>query len=246
MADYRLIHIGIWDDDWFVDGLNPTEKVLWVYLFSNRRVSLCGLYRLRDATIPEETKLPLKSIRAAMARFCRDGKIQREGDLVWVIKLPFYQLTNSSALRTKMEKDLSLIPDCPIKARRLHYEKTGDVLPQPSDTWPSLHEEGPNRVPIGSPHPPLPNLPEHVPIPNMIRSEGKGISHSTSVDNDTCAPCQEVVAVLPKSLSNLEEEISPEHLNTPEQITQLEGAKAKWRRDYEKLQKQEAKRAKAS
>ncbi len=43
MADFRNIHTHIWKDAWFCE-LQPDEKLLFIYLFSNERASVCGMY----------------------------------------------------------------------------------------------------------------------------------------------------------------------------------------------------------
>jgi len=43
MADYRQIHTRIWKDSWFIE-LEPCDKLLFIYLFSNERASVSGIY----------------------------------------------------------------------------------------------------------------------------------------------------------------------------------------------------------
>jgi len=50
MSGYRQLHTLIWSDSWFVE-LEPDLKLLFIYLFSNERVLICGLYELPIRTI---------------------------------------------------------------------------------------------------------------------------------------------------------------------------------------------------
>ena len=42
MPGYRQLHTHIWSDNWFAE-LEPDLKLLFIYLFSNERASICGL-----------------------------------------------------------------------------------------------------------------------------------------------------------------------------------------------------------
>ena len=50
MANYRQIHTQIWRDNWFLD-LEPDEKLLFIYLFSNDSTNLAGLYEIHQRVI---------------------------------------------------------------------------------------------------------------------------------------------------------------------------------------------------
>ncbi len=88
---------------------------------------------------------------------------------------------------------------------------------------------------------------------NSGETPGISLSLPSSLSSSSPLPSSENISVTsdkdcstvaPIRVVEFEEEIPEEHLNTPEQIAQLEGAKKKWRKDYEKLLKQEAKNAK--
>jgi hypothetical protein len=117
MAEYRQIHVRIWDDDWFAP-LSSNYKVLWVYLFSNRRASICGIYLLPERIIPAETGLSSNVVARGLVQFETDGKIERYDNWIWVKKLRDIQAKGSKKLDTCIEKDLTLVPSCPMKT---HY-----------------------------------------------------------------------------------------------------------------------------
>ena len=50
MTGYRQLYTHIWSDSWFVE-LEPDWMLLFIYLFSNERASICGLYELPIRTI---------------------------------------------------------------------------------------------------------------------------------------------------------------------------------------------------
>jgi hypothetical protein len=147
---YRQIHVEIWDDPWFVE-LDPQEKLLFVYLFSNSRTNAIGLYELTERVMAFETGLPSDMIHDALERFHTDGKAYYEGSWLWVPKLLTRNVNNlgSPKIRAMIERLLKNIPDdCPFKADWLLYfnqvvapQYHIDTMPHSIDTMspPQIH-----------------------------------------------------------------------------------------------------------
>jgi len=149
MADYRTIHTKIWDDPW-VRTLTPEGKVLWIYLFANRRGSVCGLYELPEWIMAAETGLRPAEIARLIRQFTNDGKIQYEDGVVWVKTMRRYQGNLGESVQKRIGKDIELVPDRPIKAR---YLAGDDRPPTPclSPVTPRVHagacaRSDPNRT----------------------------------------------------------------------------------------------------
>ena len=68
MGFYRQIHTKIWKDGWFLD-LSSDHKLLFIYLFSNERANLVGLYDLPIKVICFETGLDREVVEAGLAVF---------------------------------------------------------------------------------------------------------------------------------------------------------------------------------
>lgn len=49
MSKQRYIRDEIWDDTWFYE-LTPDEKITWLYLLTNPRCNIAGIYKLNRAT----------------------------------------------------------------------------------------------------------------------------------------------------------------------------------------------------
>lgn len=122
MADYRQIHTHIWKDSWFVD-LEPDYKLLFIYLFSNERANLAGLYDLSPRVIAFETGVPLEAVKSALDYFEEAGKIQRDGSMIWVKHLLRYNAGNieSPRIQTHLRSVIASIPDCDMKRRWIAY-----------------------------------------------------------------------------------------------------------------------------
>jgi len=113
---FRQIHTRIWNDPWFQDLL-PDEKILFIYLFSNERTALCGLYELSLKTMAFETGLRTDAITLALHRFSLAGKAFYEAPYVWVPNLRKYNETASEKVQIRIAKELAAIPDCDLKRR---------------------------------------------------------------------------------------------------------------------------------
>jgi hypothetical protein len=133
MANYRQIHTQIWKDAWFLD-LATDEKLVFVYLFSNERASICGLFELAPRVICFETGLERRRVDAIMAKFQKAGKVYCADGLVWVVNLRKYNENNSPKVRAKVNSDLALIPDCQLKRRYLEHNCPVNTISRTLDT----------------------------------------------------------------------------------------------------------------
>lgn len=117
MSFFRQIHTRMWgSDSWFAE-LPSDEKLLFIYLFSNERASLSGLYELPLRLIAFETGLGADAIRQGLTHFTEAGKAlyDFEKGVVWVRNMVKYQGTPSPKVIARMKADVSKVPDCEIK-----------------------------------------------------------------------------------------------------------------------------------
>lgn len=137
MANYRQIHVSIWKDEWFLD-LEPDEKLLFVYLFSNESTSLSGIYKIALRVICFETGLSAEEVTATLDKFTQADKVHYEDGIVWITNMRKYHPTKSPKVQTRILEDVISIPDTPIKIRYLERD-----IPYryPIDTQPQLKEE---------------------------------------------------------------------------------------------------------
>lgn len=135
MANYRQIHVSMWKDEWILE-LEPAEKLLFVYLFSNESTSLSGLYKIAKRVICFETGLSMDFVSATLEKFAQAGKIYYEDGLIWVVNLRRYN-RGGPKVYTHILADVAAIPDCNLKRRYLAYYATetsrDDTSPIPPD-----------------------------------------------------------------------------------------------------------------
>lgn len=132
MANYRQIHVSIWKDEWFLD-LEPQEKLLFIYLFGNEATSLSGIYKLPLKVILFETGLNKEYVVDTLYKFADAKKVFYEDGIVWVVHMRRYHETTSSKVQQRINADIALIPDCPLKIRYLYGMDTQTHLKEEED-----------------------------------------------------------------------------------------------------------------
>ena len=114
MANYRQIHVSIWKDGWFLD-LDPREKLLFIYLFSNANTNLAGIYKISLRVVAFETCLGMAYVLEAMEKFRKAGKVYYEDGIVWVTNMRRYHESKSPLVQQRIAADIAAIPDCQLK-----------------------------------------------------------------------------------------------------------------------------------
>lgn len=99
----------MWADSW-VSDLDPTEKLLWVYLLTNPYTEITGVYELPIRTIAFETGLDKDIARKVIERFERDGKVQYIDGWVVLTNFMRYQNTENIKIQKGIERALSELP----------------------------------------------------------------------------------------------------------------------------------------
>ena len=122
MAHYRQIHTEIWSDPWF-EELGPADKLLFIYLFSNKRTNIIGLYDISVRVIVFESGLTTEQITAALERFERAEKVYYEDGTVWIPKMPLRNANNLASPKTQanIKSTLRAAKDTPLARRCLEY-----------------------------------------------------------------------------------------------------------------------------
>lgn len=108
---YRQIHLEIWNDPWFLE-LEPDGKLLFVYLFSNGRTNMIGLYELSIKQMAFETGLSEDAIEGLLSNFEQANKIRRADSWIWVKNLLVRNITNFGS--PKVQRGIvNMITDIP-------------------------------------------------------------------------------------------------------------------------------------
>lgn len=123
MSKQRYVRDEIWSDEWFF-GLTTEEKLLWIFLLTNERNNVAGVYKLSRAWVQAMTGYTQPVYEEVMARFERDRKIHRHGEWVIIVNHRKHQSSNPSIeegikrvcseVPEEVVHSLSqAVPDCP-------------------------------------------------------------------------------------------------------------------------------------
>lgn len=95
MSKLRMIDTRFWSDGYVID-LDPSEKLLFIYLFTNSKTDICGAYEAPSKLIALETGIDREMVEKMLDRFERDRKIVRSGAWVYIVNFKRHQRWNKS------------------------------------------------------------------------------------------------------------------------------------------------------
>lgn len=88
MSKQRIVKDEMWDDEWFYD-LDPTEKLVWVFLLTNPRNNIAGIYQLNRRWAANTVGLDRDVFDVILRRFEAERKIKTHEE--WVVLLNFHK-----------------------------------------------------------------------------------------------------------------------------------------------------------
>lgn len=91
MAKLRSISTSIWSDP-FIEDLSPTEKLLFIYLITNEKTNMLGIYESSIKKISFETGIDKPTIEKALKGFETLGKVKRIGN--WIVLVNYMKHQN--------------------------------------------------------------------------------------------------------------------------------------------------------
>lgn len=93
----------MWSDDWFYD-LDPSEKLMWVFLLTNDRQNVAGVFKANERWIGANTGFERQVVEMILSRFEQVDKIRRVDD--WIIITNHYK---HQSLSPKIESGIKRI-----------------------------------------------------------------------------------------------------------------------------------------
>lgn len=113
MADiYRQVYTSFWQDS-FVLTLTPEEKYFYLYLITNSKTSLCGIYELPIKIIEFETGYNRETVEKLIHKFEEYKKIKYSYDTneICVCNFMKYNVNRSPKVRTAVNKAFDDVKD---------------------------------------------------------------------------------------------------------------------------------------
>jgi len=95
MAKQRIVQTKFWSDP-FIQELSIEDKLIYLYLITNERTSICGIYEITTKTIAFDTGVPVDRVLQTVDRLCHIGKISRYENWVMLKNFAKNQSDNPS------------------------------------------------------------------------------------------------------------------------------------------------------
>lgn len=95
MAKQRYIQDSFWTDP-YVEKLDPSEKLLFLYYLTNPLCNIAGIYEIRNNRVAYETGFDKEMVEKIKNRFLEDGKVLVFKDWICMVNFIKNQTTNPS------------------------------------------------------------------------------------------------------------------------------------------------------
>jgi hypothetical protein len=130
MATQRYISTSFWDDAW-VQSIDPSEKLLYLYLMTNPLTNIAGIYKITLKRIHDDTGFSVDMIGKILARFERSKKVCRLDEYIIIPKWPKHQKwKEKKTINTGIQKIILELPNSiRSKAKEVGYLYPIDSVP---------------------------------------------------------------------------------------------------------------------
>ncbi|MFK5981429.1 MAG: hypothetical protein QM499_00830 [Flavobacteriaceae bacterium] len=102
MAKLRSLNTEIWSDTWF-ENLNPTEKLLFIYLITNNKTNMLGIYEASIKRISFDTGIEKEMVSKALEGFERVKKVKYKENHIILINYLKHQNYNPNMMKSAIE-----------------------------------------------------------------------------------------------------------------------------------------------
>ena len=99
MAKSRIILTKFWDDEYVLENLNNSEKLTFLYLFTNPETTICGIYEISIKTAELRLGIPSEKIGQHLSKFEADGKVIYRKPYIYIKNFIKNQKPNPSILK---------------------------------------------------------------------------------------------------------------------------------------------------
>jgi len=109
MAKNRFINTKFWSDS-YVSELDPVEKLLFLYLLTNEKTSICGIYELPLKYMAIETGIEKEMIEKILKRFQEEKKIFYYKGWIFIANFIKHQNFENINIKKGMQICFSSVP----------------------------------------------------------------------------------------------------------------------------------------
>jgi hypothetical protein len=109
MAKQRYINTKFWSDNW-ISNLDPIEKLLYLYLLTNERTTIAGIYELPIKIMAVETGIEKDMVEKILKRFEKDDKIVYLSGWIGIKNFTKHQDLNNEKIKKGIEIATNIAP----------------------------------------------------------------------------------------------------------------------------------------
>ena len=110
----RIINDSFWTDP-YIEDLDPSEKLVFLYLLSNPLCNIAGAYEIKIKRIAYETWFDKDMVEKILKRFEKDGRIMMEKNWIILVNFAKNQSSNPNVIKG-MQRIIDGIPEVIVKA----------------------------------------------------------------------------------------------------------------------------------
>lgn len=134
MAKTRMVNTRFWSDGFIREKLNPLDRYLYLYLLTNDKTNISGIYELPMSIMSSETGIESKTISDMLVKF--KGRVEYKNGWVILINFLKYQNTASKDIQKGIEKSLNEAPKSILDYAftRGYRDGLGTVYRQPEES----------------------------------------------------------------------------------------------------------------
>lgn len=102
MGKLRSVATSFWSDP-FIEELTPSQKLLYLYLITNDKTNMLGIYEISIRKISFDTGVDKKTIDDSFELFISKGKVKRIGNYVILVKYMKHQNFNTNMKKSAID-----------------------------------------------------------------------------------------------------------------------------------------------
>lgn len=108
MSKNRMINTRFWNDSFVVDHLNPLDRYLYLYLLTNDKTNISGIFELPIRVIANETGLDKEEITKMLKRL--EPKVHYRDGWIVIANMIKHQNYKNSKIATGLQRELCNAP----------------------------------------------------------------------------------------------------------------------------------------
>ena len=102
MSKKRSVSTAFWSDP-FIEDIAPEYKLLFLYLITNEKTNMLGIYEASKRKMAFETGLSLECIKDALEVFERLGKVKHVDNYIILVNYMKHQKYNTNMKKSAIE-----------------------------------------------------------------------------------------------------------------------------------------------